>query len=229
MVREEFQELKANVLRNKISLTYSLGSMPFLWGIGITILIFGYFKNHHMFYVYFYFFAAGLVPLSYSLLKQIVIDEIGLKLFLGSYFNRKCIILAWSQISNISYTTYETTHMASAGGRIRIPYKETKTSEGLLITLKGQLHKSSQALIREAKDGFFVNNEIEFDAETHQIILKRPPSGGFKVFLNKIEKYAEVKISLEKESALDRFIIVFAYSAKLIFISIALLCLYLVR
>jgi hypothetical protein len=229
LVREEFRELKADVCRNKISLTYTLGSMPFLWGIGTAILIFGYYKSHHMFYVYFYFFAAGLFPLSYSMLKQIVIDENGLKLFLGSYFNRKCIILTWNQISSISYTTYETTHMASAGGRVRIPYKETKTSEGLLINLKGQLPKSSQALIIEAKDGFFVNNEIEFDAETHLIILKRPPGGGFKAFLDKIEKYADVEISREKESALDRFINVFAYSAKLIFISIALLCLYLFR
>lgn len=227
LVREHAQELKADICRNKISLTYTLGSMPFLWGIGIAILIFGYYKNHHMFYVYFNFFAAGLFPLSYSLLKQIEIDEIGLKLFLGNYFNRKCIILSWNQISNISYTTYETTQMASAGGRIRIPYKEAKTSEGLLITLKGQLHISSQALIRKAKDGFFENNEIEFDTESHQIILKRPPSGGFRAFLNKIEKYANVEIRLEKESALDKFLYGFAYSAKLIFISIALLCLYL--
>jgi hypothetical protein len=229
LVRYAYGESKSNFLKNSISLSYPLGSMPLLWGIGIVILLIGYYENHHMFYVYFYFFAAGLFPLAYSLLKQISFDENGLKLFFGSFFRRRCIILRWNQISGISYTTYETSYMASAGGRIRVPYKMTQQNEGLLIKLADKLSQSEQSLILESKGGFFAKDELEIDIETPKIILKRAPKGGFKSFLNKIKKYTDVKSIVEKESAMDRFLYVFAHAASFIFISLALLCLYLFR
>lgn len=200
-----------------------------LWEIGIAILLIGHFKNHHMFFIYFYFFAAGLFLLAYSLLKQIVIAEHGLRLLFGNFFSRKCTILHWSQISCISYTTYETSYMASAGGRIRVLYKVTQKNEGLMINLKAQMPQSIQKLIKEANSGFFAKDEIEINVETPLIIIKRPPKGGFKAFLNKISQHTNVEIRVEKESALDRFLYIFAHSASFIFISLALLCLYFFR
>lgn len=222
-------EVKTDDKGNMTSLTYTLGSAPLLWIIGAAVLLIGRFKNHHMFYAYFYFFATGLFPLAYSLLKQIVVDGNGLRLFMGNFFNRKCIILSWNQISSMAYTTYETTHMSSAGGRISVPYKVTRQNEGLVIDLKKQLPLPIQTLIKKSRADFLAMDEIDFESEKHLILLKRPPSGGFKALLNIINQYSDVEIGVEKETAFDIFIRFFAYSTKFIFIAIALFGLYFFR
>jgi hypothetical protein len=205
----------------------SLGSLPVLWFFGTIILIISILKNHHMFCSYLYFFAAGLLPLSYSLCIHSKVGSEALILFYGNFFNRKCISLFWEDVSRIYLSTYQTDYMASAGGRVWIPYKATRQHEGIRIALKSDFSVILNQCVEEQKSNIFSKDEIELDSENAEILIKQPPFMGFKRFLESISPYVDVKEALDRKRSIVEKIYTSGDMLAYFFIIMAMIGLYL--
>jgi hypothetical protein len=210
-----------------LSFSNSLGSFPVLLFLGTLVLAIGELKSFHMFYAYLYFYSAALFPLAYAIFTHSKISGQALIIFYGNFFNRKCIAIPIDYIEKIDLSTYETTYMASAGGRIRVPYKATQIHEAIRIFVKNGYSFIENQYVDDGKLKIFSKNEIELNKNDFWILIKLPPVFGFKRYLAAISQYVNIGSSLDGNKS---FVHIFHYlgnmSAFLILI-VAMIGLYL--
>jgi hypothetical protein len=229
--KKALQELNADIQTNLktslLSFSNSLGSFPVLLFLGTSILAISILKNHHMFYIYMYFFTAGLFPLAYSICTHSKINGMGLILYYGNFFNRKCIAIPWTYIEKIYLSTYETTYMASAGGRVRIPYKATQEHKAIKISIKEAYPLIEGQFETEGKAKIFSNDEIELSPGDSEVLIKQHPVFGFKRYLAVISQFANVEKSQDGKESFAKLFHYLGNMAAYLIIAMAMIGLYL--
>lgn len=91
--------------RHYIRISQPVGSLPLLWFPAALIWLIGKTKEYNLFYLYLYFFAAGLFPPAYSLLSYCKLRKDILILSYGSFLNRRCIALFWKDMDRVFIDT----------------------------------------------------------------------------------------------------------------------------
>lgn len=183
--------------RNPLSFSNSLGSFPLLLFLGTLVLAISELKNYHMFYAYLYFYSAALFPLAYAIFTHSKISGTALIIFYGNFFNRKCIAIPCDYIEKVELSTYENTYMASAGGRIRVPYKATQIHEAIKISIKNDYSLIENQFVDEGIFKIFSKKEITSNKKDSEILINLPPIFGFKKYLAAINQYATIKSTLD--------------------------------
>lgn len=182
-----------------LSFPNSIGSFPALWIIGTVLLAISKITQFHLFFAYLYFFTLSLFPLAYSICTHSKIGSHSFSIFYGNFFNRRCIIMPWSEIDSFYLSSYETSYVANAGARVRIPYKTTIEKEAIKVKLKPDCLCVINQYDTENSFGFLSKNEIELNQDKNEILIKVPPFFGFNRFLGAIKQYSNVQRYFDRE------------------------------
>ena len=143
----------------------------------------------HFFYLYYYFFAVGLVSLIYSFSKCAEINSDGVKIFYGLFLYRKFILFKWSEIEDVEIKSIKKIYVWQAGARVRAPVKEKYYVDVFRIKLKKQISsdKVSQIMLHD-KINIFIK-EIFFDNNRTTLIIRNQPEKGFDWLLFEIKSH----------------------------------------
>ena len=163
------------------------------WCTAGVCLFFSYLFKHHLYYIYLYFFAVGVLSFLNYLRPYAIIDKKQVILFYGPYFFRKKINLVWENISKIDLVNKKDTVVRTYGSRIWVPIKEEVTVELVSILLKKAV--ASLPNKKNIKGKKLTINDIKTE-----IILEKPPNGGFRDMLRKIACFSDVETGNERNA-----------------------------
>lgn len=181
-----------NSSSKKIIFRNSGNTWRITWTIGIALLLLSNALGHNLFYLYYYFFSVGVLSLINSLTKYSSIDDTGLTLYYGSFFNRKRISFFWNIIESALLTKIEKSYATTIGGRIRIPVQKTIEQEAIVLKFR-DISQSDKAINME-NSLEYKTDEIEINRQEKVLVLKIPPHGGFKRLLLEMRKYVSINM-----------------------------------
>lgn len=159
------------------------------WSIGIAILVLRHVFGFHFFYIYYYFFAVGLIPLFNSLFRYAVIEETGLTLYYGTIFIRDSLKISWDKFQRAELSSYSKSYMSTVGIRVRLPVKMVEEKQAVLLILKNPLPDTIRAELNNGTERIVTKQGFELSNSGTEILLKYPPEGGFKNFLSSIAHF----------------------------------------
>ena len=187
-----------NSRTNTISFYNSRRTWRFTWIIGGLLSLLAYLVDHHILFLNWYFLAVGLIPLFNSFFKYAELNDIGITIYYGIFFNRKKLELSWFQISDIGIKTEKEMGTVSAGGRVWVSSREEYEKDRFLIQLKNPLTQTlCEALNNSNRMNLFVN-EYEINEKRTAIKLNTEPQEGFDILSYKARKLLFPDSELEK-------------------------------
>jgi hypothetical protein len=227
--KKALSALNADSLNQQKVLVFSnsLGSLPVLLFLGTVVLAIGELKNYHMYYAYLYFYTAALFPLAYAIGTHSKVSGTALIIFYGNFLNRKCIAIPLDDIDTLYMSTYTTSHMATAGGRVRIPYKSSQVHEAIRISINNNYSLIENQYNDEGKFKIFSKSKIEFDNNQSKMLIKQPPIFGFTKYLAAISKYKNIDIPFKGKKQFVHLIHYFGNMSVFLFLIVAMIGLYL--
>ena len=188
IIRDRLYKLRGRVIIHNSRRTWRI-----TWIIGGLLSFLAWIVDHHILFFNWYFLAVGLIPLLNSLFKYAEMDNEGLTIFHGIFFNRKRTFLDWSRISDIRMETVKKVGSVSAGGRIWVSMKEEYEDDVFKIILNNPLTTLETEVLRKSnKHNIFVD-EYSINEKGNEIVLNTEPEGGFEGFLNHISRFENLE------------------------------------
>ena len=151
--------------------------------IGNIFVLISLATNRHFYFLYFYFFAFGIISFFVTGCKYASMTDSELNIFFGWFFNRKSIKLFWKDLSSIQKTTRQKNYILTYAGHGMFPAIWVGNVAAVEIVLKKTIPQDIVNIITEQKPG------IELVNDGQSILLLHPPEGGFGEFINAINFY----------------------------------------
>jgi uncharacterized membrane protein YobD (UPF0266 family) len=154
--------------------------------------------GHHLLFAHYYLAIAGVVSIFIAFKIYAIINSKGITFYYGPSYSREAIFIQWAEISNITIGNADVSWIQSTGARVWISTKVSQEVPALRIIFKTPLPSEMQNKIRDCLGKNMLPPSEAINELGNEIIIKKPPHGGFQRFINIASNITGDDISYEK-------------------------------
>ncbi|VEN74645.1 hypothetical protein EPICR_40231 [Candidatus Desulfarcum epimagneticum] len=160
--------------------------LPYI--IGSAFLLISLAVEHSLYYIYLYFYAAGLLETLKNGNKFAVVDKTGITFFYGSLFRRGRITFLWEQITQARLKRFKKKIMMGI-------IEDYKFVQGLLLSFKNPISEKTIGKVKDYNKTVLFHEGIIIEKDGGEIFIDEKQSHGAAKILRDMKPYLMNKSS----------------------------------
>lgn len=162
------------------------------WIIGAALFALYKVTGINLFHAHYYLFTVGFLSLLLSRNKYAFANDFGVSIFYGPLLLRKPLLLKWDVVDSMQLSSSNFSRKQTLGARVQAPAKMNASVGALKVTLIEPLSDELQVQIKSYLSKCLFPPVEAINDIGDEIILKKPPIGGFNDFVQKLSIFKDL-------------------------------------